>query len=73
LTPFKPVKAIEDFKKAQELDPSIIANEKIKALEKEIQWLGCNLGWLFQIVLNQHKQDHGCYMLLTTVVLLMLI
>jgi hypothetical protein len=25
-----------------------------------IQWLGCNLGWLFQIVLNQHKQCHGC-------------
>jgi tetratricopeptide (TPR) repeat protein len=24
-----------------------------------IQWLGCNLGWLFQIVLNQHKQCHG--------------
>jgi regulator of sirC expression with transglutaminase-like and TPR domain len=24
-----------------------------------IQWLGCNLGWLFQIVLNQHKQDYN--------------
>jgi tetratricopeptide (TPR) repeat protein len=31
----KEEKAIEDFKIAQALDPSIIANEKIKALEKE--------------------------------------
>jgi tetratricopeptide (TPR) repeat protein len=31
----KEKEAIEDFKTAQALDPSIIANEKIKALEKE--------------------------------------
>jgi tetratricopeptide (TPR) repeat protein len=31
----KEKKAIEDFKTAQALDPSIIANEKIKALENQ--------------------------------------
>jgi hypothetical protein len=25
-----------------------------------IQWFGCNSVWLFQIVLSQHKQRHGC-------------
>jgi tetratricopeptide (TPR) repeat protein len=39
----KEEKAIEDFKTAQALDPSIIANEKIKALEKEFAERICRI------------------------------
>jgi lipoprotein NlpI len=45
-------KAIQDYNQAIELDP-----EYTHAFNN--RGLGCNLGWLFQIVLNQHKQCHG--------------
>jgi Flp pilus assembly protein TadD len=42
-------KAIQDYNQAIELDPEYTHAFNNRGL---IQWLGCNLGWLFQIVLT---------------------
>jgi lipoprotein NlpI len=56
-------KAIQNYNQAIELNPKYadaFIDRGVAYPLGLIQWLGCNLGWLFQIVLNQHKQDHGC-------------
>jgi Flp pilus assembly protein TadD len=47
-------KAIQDYNQAIELNPKDARVFNNRGLAY------ANLGWLFQIVLNQHKQDHGC-------------